>query len=586
MFTFAQKKKEKEKQVQEEEVISKYEMANAEYLMIEAQKFFLLEDFERAIAFLDKSLEVDPKNHAALFKTAEINYTRGQYDKGLVAIKRAQSLEPTNKFYYLLAAQLYKAENDLSAAANEYESMIEKTQNYRDYLLDLADVYVALENYERAIEILDLTENKFNTPNKFATQKKELFIQSGNDKKAIALLKSLSTEFPNNESYQLEYADLLSSLGKNKEAEAILENSGGSTLSNIKRLNLKIEAGEINENKTEIRSAFSLQDVGLQSKLSLINNLIKIQDINQQSLFIDSLQGQLINQYPNSIEVLKSSELVYATLAASADLAQKSSYEKAELSTLKKLKDLNPADYGVWDKLLKRSFDQGSWDTLLNDAEDALSYFPNQGLFYYYFGNAQIYSNNGDKAEALSSFNQAERLSRNDKELTNKITLIKAAIINNSIPPPDLKTSPKSTSSIVISPVKGNQNSEIQELNGMLVRYASSKNNPSFAAETIQTIDALILKYPFEEELYLSKARILFQINSFAEAKSTFDQLKANYFTRGKEIDNGIILELHGDILFKLNKVDKAVEEWKKAKILGNTSDKIDKKIAEKTYYQ
>lgn len=45
---------------------------------------------------------------------------------------------------------------------------------------------------------------------------------------------------------------------------------------------------------------------------------------------------------------------------------------------------------------------------------------------------------------------------------------------------------------------------------------------------------------------------------------------------------SGTILEHYGDILYQLNETDKAVEQWQKAKTLGDTSDKIDAKIKNK----
>ena len=52
-----------------------------------------------------------------------------------------------------------------------------------------------------------------------------------------------------------------------------------------------------------------------------------------------------------------------------------------------------------------------------------------------------------------------------------------------------------------------------------------------------------------------------------------------------KESDNGTILEHYGDVLFKLNKPENALEQWKKAKDKGDTSEFIDKKIADKKLY-
>lgn len=571
-LVFGQKK---EVKLEEEKVVSKYDMANAEFLMIEAQKFFLLEDFQRSLAFLEQSLEVDPKNHAAYFKIAEISFIQGQYSKGIKAIKEAQQIDPANRFYYLLAAQLYKLENNLLAAADEYELMIQKTTGYRDYLLDLVDLYVALENYDKAIAILGLTEDKFNTPNKFATQKKELFLQAGKEKEALNLFKTLSEKNPDNEAYKLEYADLLTALGKTKEAEQVLSTISTAGESNLKLLRLKIESGDFTDIKTSLKSAFGNSNTELQSKLSIVEQLAESPFLREQSSFMDSLQSQILMQFPNDVEVLKTSEKVYAALALSASGEEKTKFEKTELNTLRKLKNLNPSDYEVWEKLLTRSYDQEAWENLLTDTEDALSYFPNQGLFYYYYGNAQMYSTAGDEDEASSAFEQALKLSKNDSELQSRIlskTPELSANINN----------------VVILESNVNAILEIEEVHNealkIFLRYFSTHDDPETASKVLLIIDGLILEKPQDPELFITKAKILFQINSFAEAKSTIEQIRGLLFVRGKDYD-GPTLELYGDILFKLNKVDEAVIEWKKAKELGNTSDKIDRKIADKTYY-
>jgi len=588
-LVFGQKK---EVKLEEEKVVSKYDMANAEFLMIEAQKFFLLEDFQRSLAFLEQSLEVDPKNHAAYFKIAEISFIQGQYSKGLKAIKEAQQIDPANRFYYLLAAQLFKLENNLLAAADEYELMIQKTTGYRDYLLDLVDLYVALENYDKAIAILGLTEDKFNTPNKFATQKKELFLQAGKEKEALNLFKTLSEKNPDNEAYKLEYADLLTALGKTKEAEKILSASSMSGESNLKLLGLKIESGDFTDIKTSLKSAFGNSNTELQPKLSIVEQLAESPFLREQSSFMDSLQSQILIQFPNDVEVLKTSEKVYAALALSASGEEKTKFEKTELNTLRKLKNLNPSDYEVWEKLLTRSYDQEAWENLLTDTEDALSYFPNQGLFYYYYGNAQMYSSNGNISEARSAFEQALKLSKNDTSLQNAI---KAQQFILGIETEQKASEKAVTTNLALEKDQGNISNTIKtnpkSKNGLsvslnlLYQYILENDDPEITRQTLKAIDDLLVKRPSDPELFITKAKILFQINSFAEARSTIEQIKGLLFTIGRDYD-GPTLELYGDILFKLNKVDEAVIEWKKAKELGNTSDKIDRKIADKTYYQ
>jgi tetratricopeptide (TPR) repeat protein len=54
----------------------------------------------------------------------------------------------------------------------------------------------------------------------------------------------------------------------------------------------------------------------------------------------------------------------------------------------------------------------------------------------------------------------------------------------------------------------------------------------------------------------------------------------------GNDKPSGTIFEHYGDILFRLNRKEEAVEWWQKAKAAGETSDLIDKKIADKMLYE
>ena len=49
---------------------------------------------------------------------------------------------------------------------------------------------------------------------------------------------------------------------------------------------------------------------------------------------------------------------------------------------------------------------------------------------------------------------------------------------------------------------------------------------------------------------------------------------------------SGTIIEHYGDILFKLGDVDGAVTQWQRAKGMDETSELIDKKIADRKLYE
>tara|TARA_R110001599_G_scaffold171357_3_gene362509 strand:- start:14281 stop:16053 length:1773 start_codon:yes stop_codon:yes gene_type:complete len=561
-----------EKKEKESKEVSKYERANAEYLMIDAQKFYLLEDYERAIAFLEQSLEVDKDNHAAHFKLGEIYLIERKYDKGLKSIKKAQEIKPDNKFYYILAAQLYKSQSNLQAAASEYELMLKNSTDYREYLLDLADVYVGLSNYDGAIKMLELTEEKYNTPNKFTTQKKELLIQAGKKKEALNMLKKLTEDFPTNEGYKLEYADLLASTGQKTEAADILKSTNTSTSSNFLLINLKLEEGDFEAAKPMITEIMTNKEADLGSKLLLMSNLSATGSDKISLSFLDQQQKMLYSIYPNDVEVIKTGEKVYSALAAKANSQDKVAYETQAFTALNQLKDLNPSDYEVWNQLLTRAYNQKSWETLLTNSEDALSYFPNQGLFYYYYGNAQLYSSKGDKEEATMAFDQALKLARNDESLTSKIQSKK---LEFALEEGNTEEFQAAFETPIISGKADNK--AIQ----MFLRYLIDNNDQKIIEQMLATVEGLIKENPSDGDLFHVKAKVLFQMGRFADAK----QLIENFIKQNPSNISGGLLEVYGDNLFMLNQIDAAVEQWKKAKNTGSTSDKIDQKIADKKYY-
>ena len=49
---------------------------------------------------------------------------------------------------------------------------------------------------------------------------------------------------------------------------------------------------------------------------------------------------------------------------------------------------------------------------------------------------------------------------------------------------------------------------------------------------------------------------------------------------------NAVLLEHYGDVLFKLDKKEEAFLKWKEAKMTGNGSDFLDKKLQDKKLYE
>lgn len=562
---FAQKKKKKGKDEKKE--ITKYDRANAEYLFIEAQKFFLLEDFERSLTFLNQSLEIDEANHAAHFKIAEIYLITERYTQGLTAIDKALKLKKDNRYYYILAAQLHKATDDLQGAANQYELMVENTANYKEFLLDMVDNYVALEDYDKALSTLTLTEKEFGTPAKFAMQKKELLLQANRPDEAIQYLETLLAQNPKNLELTEEYITLLATRGNTQKATTYLE-TASANIAGTKPLlaSLYLQTGMNEKAETLITSLLSSNTLPVNEQLRLMRNIIAAPDETTLSLAQNHL-AKMLTDRPGNTEVLNLQSQLLSTLA-STNSSGANTLESETIEVLLKLKESDPANLKNWKKILSYQYEREDWQSLLKNSEESLIYFPNQGILYFYFASAALYTN--DREEATDLLNQAMRLGGRKDSL-------KSLILGKQSEVAFTEGQTAEAQSLFSQATALGNHPEL--VNNYSFQLALQKINLD---EALRLATGLIDNHSDQLKYIRTKAFVMFQSADYAGAK----QLLEEGMQKLEGQINGQARELYGDVLIKLDLVDEAVEQWQKAKTLGNTSEKLSQKIANKEYFE
>jgi tetratricopeptide (TPR) repeat protein len=91
--------------------------------------------------------------------------------------------------------------------------------------------------------------------------------------------------------------------------------------------------------------------------------------------------------------------------------------------------------------------------------------------------------------------------------------------------------------------------------------------------------ERVIKEFPDNANYLDTYAWVLYVMKDYIKAKEIFEKIVNN-------TDNGVIVEHYGDVLYQLGEKDLALEQWRKAKTLGETSDLIDKKISDKKLYE
>ncbi|MNE60597.1 hypothetical protein D3C80_1557540 [compost metagenome] len=98
--------------------------------------------------------------------------------------------------------------------------------------------------------------------------------------------------------------------------------------------------------------------------------------------------------------------------------------------------------------------------------------------------------------------------------------------------------------------------------------------------DAIKTADAALSIYPNQAILYYFMA--------WAQHKDHQDVTALTTVKSALQLDpeNGIYLELYGDLLFLTGDKSAALMHWKKAKTSGNGSEKLNRKINEGKYLE
>ena len=86
---------------------------------------------------------------------------------------------------------------------------------------------------------------------------------------------------------------------------------------------------------------------------------------------------------------------------------------------------------------------------------------------------------------------------------------------------------------------------------------------------------SVVERHPTNATYLDTYAWVLYVMKDYKNART--------YLEKAIESNNkvsGTIVEHYGDVLYQLGEKEKAVEQWKKAKSMGENSQQIDKKIA------
>lgn len=521
----------------------------------------IAENYVKASVSFTKIIALDPKNDAAYFELASMNYRQQKFLEAEINIKKAIALKPENIWYLRLNAEVYKRNGNMEALVGVFDQLIKLAPETEDFYFDRANALFISGKVDDAKAAYDLLEQKFGSSKELMMAKQRINLQAKDDKSDSAIEK-LIAENPAEVKNYLYLSGVL--LEKNKPEEAIQLLQKAKTIEpNNFEIDLALADVYQFQRKNELaivplKAAFAQVEMPIANKMKIIASMLP--RFSNQLVVKDAtdLAEIAIKTHPNDAKLL----LIYGDV-----LYQKGNYNSAKDQYAAVLK-LEEQNYLAWQKLLAVQTLIGKYDEAIKTGEEALAIYPNQAILYYY--RAFALHRNGQNAEAALEIKSALLLDGDDQSLKAMIFALQAEVL---IDQEKLKEADVAfDKAIALAPdnyltlsnyayylALRNQNLPKAEMLAEKAAKALPKN-----ASVLDTYAMVLLKQG-KIDLALNFIELAMQNNGAS---------------------NPVYLEHYGDILFLKGNKDNAVMQWQKAKEAGNSSEKLIKKINEKKYFK
>lgn len=534
----------------------------ATYYFTEGVKYFILEDFEKAQKLFEKSLEYDKNNPAAHYKIAKILTEKKELNQALHHAQQALELNDENQYYYLINAEILTKQSNFNQAAEIYEELLAKVTDKERYMFELAALYLYQNKYDKAIEVYNKAEDKYGIQKKITYQKQKIYLKTNKLDKAIEEGEALIEAFPGEPEFVTHLAEILISNGREEDAipylEDLLNQRPENPKGNLMLGKIYFEKNNWEQATNNLSKAFKSQNLEYNPKVKFIANHLKDLPDRDLEKLLKELGEKLVKAHPT----------VGKAYVINGDLYSTTGNKKQAKAHYARSLKFEESNFNVWQNLISLEYETGQMDSVIDHTDKALELFPNQGALYYYNGAAHLQKKNF--SEAVSNLERGRRMaSNNNKQL---LSVINGMLGDAYHAQEELKKSDEAYKNAL----EYNPNNK-HVLNNYGYYLAERNENLDYAYK----LSSKLMKLNSNDPTFLdTHAWVLYKRQEY---KKALKYLKKAIENGG---ESGTIIEHYGDVLFKLGNTEQAVNQWKKAKEMDDTSDLIEKKIADGKLYE
>jgi tetratricopeptide (TPR) repeat protein len=189
-----------------------------EYSLHEGIKFKLLGEYNKAVYFLKKCIEIFPFSDVAHYELSKIYYLAGRINEAVDHAVMSTEIAPENLWYHYHLGGLFHEAGAIEKAIGVYEKAIVIFPDKHDLYFTLAAMYFSESKFDEALKTYNLVETLTGIDERVYLPREQIYIIKGEYEKAHNEIVKLIDKFPGEAKYLGVLAELYASMEMYEEA--------------------------------------------------------------------------------------------------------------------------------------------------------------------------------------------------------------------------------------------------------------------------------------------------------------------------------------------------------------------------------
>ncbi|MCC9062506.1 tetratricopeptide repeat protein [Flavobacterium piscisymbiosum] len=360
-------------------------MATDEYqdAFYESLKQKGIENYDKAIASLDKCVKLKPNDAVAYFELGKNYLSLKDYRNAQDSFEKATQLDPKNKWYWLGIYDVSYETKNYPLAIETIHKIISFDEEYKD---DLISLYMITNQFDKALVTINEMNDKFGKSEDRDRYKLQILSQG---KYQNAEISNLIDQIKKNPKEESNYVNLIFLYSKAEETDKALDVAKqlAKAVPDSEWAQVSMFKVYLDDNQSE--KAIKSMNVILSS--SKIDSKIKHRTLNEFLIYVNK-NPQYAPELEKAIAYFDNDKEIDVAKEVGKFYHSKGQFENAIKYYEKDLKSNSDTDRETNLLLLEAYAQAKQFEPMTKRAMNMIDVYPSQPQFYYYagLGNNQL----------------------------------------------------------------------------------------------------------------------------------------------------------------------------------------------------